>query len=1041
MTTDAGDANGAGGGPDDVRREAARRAQEILAAGGGPPASPDGLAQLLEQLRERMRLAALLRRAGEKELADRLGDDSKALAAGSGDIAVASPASAVADAAANVIKLARRLEELGDEARARRLFDAVKGVLVNRARDILRGEESPPGDVLKLARSLDKLDEFNFAWRVLDRARAHPSFGTDEDLRTRIVQKRALYTYKDVTQPLGKRLDEALAFLEKYAGLPRPDRAAQGEGTKDQETLGLAGAIYKRKWELDKQSRYLDASLGYYKRGYEQKSSDAAGQQYWNDQGYTAINAAFILDLMAHEGAQDAEARRAEARKIREEVATLVPPMTAMPEFAWLADEWFFYSTVGEAYFGLGRFQEASDWLVARPRENAVTPPDWEFETTARQLANIARLQGADADFSQSEAWAAFKAFLGASPLGKGGDVSHEAVMWLPEGKVGLALSGGGFRASLFHIGVLARLAELDMLRRVEVISCVSGGSIVGAHYYLEVRKLLRERPDAAITRDDYVGIVRRLEERFLAGVQTNIRTSVLTDRRLARRMLRRDYSRTTRLGELYEERIYSLVEDEVGQAKGADGAVRPRYMHELVIQPVLKSGDVWRDFKPRNHNWRRRAKAPILILNAATLNTGHNWQFTATYMGEAPATIHREVDSVYRLRRKYYKEAPDSADSPQLVRLGAAVAASSCVPLLFEPVYFDGLYESGGASLSVKLVDGGVCDNQGVAGLLEQDCTVLLVSDGSGQMDALARPSSESLNVALRSNGVLQARIRGTQYRELDARLSASMLNGLLFVHLKKDLDNAPVDWAGCPPESQLAPDDARQVLTRYGVSKEVQRRLAAIRTDLDSFSDLEAYALMASAYRMTRYEYANCPGLPRASAREEAWKFLDARLERAMKGPGAGQSYLNTLLDASGSLFGKIWKLDENLRKSARRLKRLLIAVAAVGVLILLFMLAALALSAVSLLLGLGWPAAHAVLTWVGLALTLLLFFGFLLCLVALAAYFWKLRHMPEWVDAVAHTTVGGLLLWVGTPAARWHMSRYERPFIEWGKLDKLP
>ena len=29
-------------------------------------------------------------------------------------------------------------------------------------------------------------------------------------------------------------------------------------------------------------------------------------------------------------------------------------------------------------------------------------------------------------------------------------------------GKVGLALSGGGFRASLFHLGVLARLAELD---------------------------------------------------------------------------------------------------------------------------------------------------------------------------------------------------------------------------------------------------------------------------------------------------------------------------------------------------------------------------------------------------------------------------------------------------------------------------------------------------------------------------------------------------------------------------------------------------
>jgi len=57
--------------------------------------------------------------------------------------------------------------------------------------------------------------------------------------------------------------------------------------------------------------------------------------------------------------------------------------------------------------------------------------------------------------------------------------------------KFGLALSGGGFRASLFHIGVLAKLAELDVLRRVEVLSCVSGGSIIGAHYYLQLRETL----------------------------------------------------------------------------------------------------------------------------------------------------------------------------------------------------------------------------------------------------------------------------------------------------------------------------------------------------------------------------------------------------------------------------------------------------------------------------------------------------------------------------------------------------------------------
>jgi NTE family protein len=42
----------------------------------------------------------------------------------------------------------------------------------------------------------------------------------------------------------------------------------------------------------------------------------------------------------------------------------------------------------------------------------------------------------------------------------------------------GLALSGGGFRATLFHCGALWRLNELGLLRDVARVSSVSGGSI-----------------------------------------------------------------------------------------------------------------------------------------------------------------------------------------------------------------------------------------------------------------------------------------------------------------------------------------------------------------------------------------------------------------------------------------------------------------------------------------------------------------------------------------------------------------------------------
>ena len=44
--------------------------------------------------------------------------------------------------------------------------------------------------------------------------------------------------------------------------------------------------------------------------------------------------------------------------------------------------------------------------------------------------------------------------------------------------KFGLALSGGGYRATVFHLGMLARLAHSEQLENVKYISTVSGGSI-----------------------------------------------------------------------------------------------------------------------------------------------------------------------------------------------------------------------------------------------------------------------------------------------------------------------------------------------------------------------------------------------------------------------------------------------------------------------------------------------------------------------------------------------------------------------------------
>ena len=49
------------------------------------------------------------------------------------------------------------------------------------------------------------------------------------------------------------------------------------------------------------------------------------------------------------------------------------------------------------------------------------------------------------------------------------------------EKRIGLALSGGGFRSAAYHLGTFRKLKELDLLDKIDLLSCVSGGSIAGA--------------------------------------------------------------------------------------------------------------------------------------------------------------------------------------------------------------------------------------------------------------------------------------------------------------------------------------------------------------------------------------------------------------------------------------------------------------------------------------------------------------------------------------------------------------------------------
>jgi predicted acylesterase/phospholipase RssA len=566
------------------------------------------------------------------------------------------------------------------------------------------------------------------------------------------------------------------------------------------------------------------------------------------------------------------------------------------------------------------------------------------------------------------------------------------------EGKIGLALSGGGFRASLYHIGTLAKLAELDVLRHIEVLSCVSGGSIIGAHYYLQVRKLLNEKSDREISREDYIKIVEETAAEFLEGVQRNIRVRVAAEFTTNLKMIfSSKYSRTKRAGELYEEEIFSKVRD------GEGG--KPRFMNKLNIYP---KGDL-EHFNPKLHNWRRAAKVPMLVLNATTLNTGHNWQFTTSWMGEPPSNIDTEVDTNDRLRRMYYNEAPPEH---QKIRLGYAVSASAGVPGLFEPLALENLYPE----RIVRLVDGGVCDNQGVSSLLEQDCTVILVSDGSGQMTSEKIPSSGLVGVPLRSNSILQSRIRDAQYHDLERRRRSSLLRGLMFIHLKEDLASDPIDWENCPDPGKKK---EQHFLANYGIAKDIQQCLAATRTDLDSFSDIEAYCLMTSAYRMTEAAFKNKKCIDGFSdmGKTVKWKFL--KVETAIKSDGENHQFVKNLLGASSSIAFKVWKQVAYLKYTAWSLGVLLAA------LIIWLFISKPEYSLINLSITLG-----GLRNWlIGIVIAFLA--AYLLGIFAKVIY---------WRNALTRIAIGIGMCLFGWIAARIHLLVFDKIFLNRGRVNAL-
>ena len=479
--------------------------------------------------------------------------------------------------------------------------------------------------------------------------------------------------------------------------------------------------------------------------------------------------------------------------------------------------------------------------------------------------------------------------------------------------KLGLALSGGGHRAAFFHIGVLARLAELGLLRPIQVISTVSGGSIVGALYYLHVKNLLESKADDEITDGDYVEVVQAVEREYREAAASNVRGSGWANPLTNFRMAVPTYTRTDRVGELYEQRFYASA---WGDRPRRGGRIA---MRDLLIAPKGSDGA----FDPDTENPRRNAPAPILLLEATTLNTGHNWRFEAMYMGEPPRqgtadqSLREDVDKNTILARTKWADLPEACrDFP----LGGAVAASACFPGGFPPMQVPGLFED----LVVELVDGGVHDNQGVEGLVDRGCTHWIISDGSGQMPDLARPSTRLPAVLGRVISIY-----GDAEREQRLLQLLRAAGTVAFMHLQTGLPARERT-----PGGKVTEQEASLTSTGFGVLKDVQRALAQVRTDLDAFCEVEAWALMADSYQLTgeivpkqtRLASLGTPGPDRewpfevvaehlAQPNERFLKMLHASKERFLKPARMTRPLLPLtlllLVAAAGAAFWGLWLL----------------------------------------------------------------------------------------------------------------------------------
>ncbi|SNS41040.1 NTE family protein [Granulicella rosea] len=291
-----------------------------------------------------------------------------------------------------------------------------------------------------------------------------------------------------------------------------------------------------------------------------------------------------------------------------------------------------------------------------------------------------------------------------------------------PAAGIGLCLSGGGYRAMVFHLGCLWRLNEIGLLGGLKRISSVSGGSIAAAVLGMNWSKLglspATPTTSAALFRQYLVDPVRTM-------ASTTVDAGAI-------------------LGGIF---LPGTIADHVA------GKYDSLLFHGKTLQDLPSD-----------------AEGPRFVINATNVQSGKLMRFSRPYMRDF------RVGQILNPSLPLAIAVGASSAFPPI--LSPAEIDLDKYGLAFAPA--DGTEDLAFAPYTTKLVlsDGGVYDNLGLETVWKRYDTVL-VSDGGARFSADAEPHTDWARHAYRVLDIIDSQVRSLRVRQLVDSYSRKVRQG----------------------------------------------------------------------------------------------------------------------------------------------------------------------------------------------------------------------------------------------------------------------